>query len=303
MERAADGRGRPRRRGLAGPRGRHPERDRRPRSRAPPGVHPAGRRALGTPVRSAPSAPSTPGSTAPASPTSSSRPAGPRTTTGRARRRGRRHRPAARRRRTSSGRCRRRLVPRSHGLRRPHRASTATGSACSPSSRSSDEHGVASRCVADETWRGGFGAVRAASLYDGTTIDLPLETPAGTPGFDDAGWIAAPEIDVDPSVVRTAHRRRRCARSTSCRWRRVRPDRMRARRRPEHRRLGAPGRAGIGGRPRHRAARRGPRARRATCTPPSLRTAKATDVYVLGRRRRARARAGLHVPRLPVRRA
>ncbi|CCH88402.1 Alpha-L-rhamnosidase [Modestobacter italicus] len=41
----------------------------------------------------------------------------------------------------------------------------------------------------DEHWRGGYGAVRAADLYDGCDIDL-REEPVGwaEAGFDDAGW-------------------------------------------------------------------------------------------------------------------
>ncbi|GAA4359670.1 family 78 glycoside hydrolase catalytic domain [Microbacterium rhizosphaerae] len=53
----------------------------------------------------------------------------------------------------------------------------------------------------DETWRGGFGAVRGASLYDGTTVDL-RETPEGlhSPGFDDSTWIAASVVPADLTV-------------------------------------------------------------------------------------------------------
>jgi alpha-L-rhamnosidase len=41
----------------------------------------------------------------------------------------------------------------------------------------------------DEQWRGGYGAVRAADLYDGCDVDLRKE-PAGwaEAGFDDGGW-------------------------------------------------------------------------------------------------------------------
>lgn len=50
----------------------------------------------------------------------------------------------------------------------------------------------------DASWRGGFGAVRSASIYDGTTIDLS-HTPAGlhAPGFDDSGWVSAEVIEPD----------------------------------------------------------------------------------------------------------
>ncbi|MCI1017137.1 family 78 glycoside hydrolase catalytic domain [Microbacterium sp. C5A9] len=58
------------------------------------------------------------------------------------------------------------------------------------------EHGVL--VSTDTSWRGGFGAVRSASIYDGTAIDLN-HAPAGlhTPGFDDAQWTAAEVIDSD----------------------------------------------------------------------------------------------------------
>jgi alpha-L-rhamnosidase len=52
--------------------------------------------------------------------------------------------------------------------------------------------------VTDESWRGGFGAIRAASIYDGSTVDLTRD--AGDPsvvGFDDAGWQPASVVPVD----------------------------------------------------------------------------------------------------------
>ncbi|WP_460798889.1 family 78 glycoside hydrolase catalytic domain [Microbacterium sp. GXF0217] len=50
----------------------------------------------------------------------------------------------------------------------------------------------------DENWRGGFGAVRSASIYDGTVTDLRLAV-AGVhdPGFDDASWTPASVIETD----------------------------------------------------------------------------------------------------------
>jgi alpha-L-rhamnosidase len=53
----------------------------------------------------------------------------------------------------------------------------------------------------DESWTGGFGAVRSASIYDGTETDF-REEPAGLhePGFDGTGWVAASVIDVDRGV-------------------------------------------------------------------------------------------------------
>ncbi len=53
----------------------------------------------------------------------------------------------------------------------------------------------------DASWRGGFGAVRGASIYDGTTIDL-REAPVGvhTPGYDDSAWVQASVIDADQAL-------------------------------------------------------------------------------------------------------
>jgi len=52
----------------------------------------------------------------------------------------------------------------------------------------------------DETWRGGFGATRSASIYDGTTTDL-REAPVGvhSTDFDDSRWQAAEVIESDLS--------------------------------------------------------------------------------------------------------
>ncbi|MDQ0644182.1 alpha-L-rhamnosidase [Microbacterium murale] len=52
----------------------------------------------------------------------------------------------------------------------------------------------------DETWRGGFGAIRSASIYDGTTTDL-REAPIGVHGadFDDSAWQTAEVIESDLS--------------------------------------------------------------------------------------------------------
>ena len=51
-------------------------------------------------------------------------------------------------------------------------------------------------------WTRSTGAIRSASLYDGTEIDLRDE-PSGwdAPGFDDSNWAPALEIDVDPSLI------------------------------------------------------------------------------------------------------
>ncbi|GAA5087385.1 glycoside hydrolase family 78 protein [Microbacterium yannicii] len=52
----------------------------------------------------------------------------------------------------------------------------------------------------DASWQAGFGALRSASIYDGTVTDLRLHDPAmHEPGFTDAAWVAASVIDVDPA--------------------------------------------------------------------------------------------------------
>ncbi|MDF2575153.1 MAG: hypothetical protein K0S05_2065 [Agromyces sp.] len=52
----------------------------------------------------------------------------------------------------------------------------------------------------DASWQAGFGAVRSASIYDGTVTDLRLDDPAvHDPGFADETWVAASVIDVDPA--------------------------------------------------------------------------------------------------------
>jgi alpha-L-rhamnosidase len=60
--------------------------------------------------------------------------------------------------------------------------------------------------VSDESWRGGTGAVRSASIYDGTSLDLrePTAAIASRTGFDDADWDAAREVPFD--VARLAPR-------------------------------------------------------------------------------------------------
>ncbi|UYO96595.1 glycoside hydrolase family 78 protein [Microbacterium sp. M28] len=50
----------------------------------------------------------------------------------------------------------------------------------------------------DETWRGGFGAVRSASIYDGTVTDLRLRAEGvHEASFDDSGWTPASVIPTD----------------------------------------------------------------------------------------------------------
>ncbi|KAF2418651.1 alpha-L-rhamnosidase [Microbacterium sp. B35-30] len=52
----------------------------------------------------------------------------------------------------------------------------------------------------DASWQAGFGAVRSASIYDGTVTDLRLDDPAvHQPGFAPDGWRAASVIDIDPA--------------------------------------------------------------------------------------------------------
>ncbi|QTX05358.1 alpha-L-rhamnosidase [Agromyces archimandritae] len=54
----------------------------------------------------------------------------------------------------------------------------------------------------DDDWRGGFGAVRAASLYDGTRIDLALAADASITGFDDREWMPVSIVPVQPARFR-----------------------------------------------------------------------------------------------------
>ncbi|MFK4791231.1 family 78 glycoside hydrolase catalytic domain [Microbacterium sp. ZW T5_56] len=53
----------------------------------------------------------------------------------------------------------------------------------------------------DASWRGGFGAVRGASIYDGTEVDFTRALAAvHTPAFDDSAWAGVDVIDHDPEV-------------------------------------------------------------------------------------------------------
>ncbi|WP_127792063.1 family 78 glycoside hydrolase catalytic domain [Agromyces sp. LHK192] len=58
------------------------------------------------------------------------------------------------------------------------------------------------RAGSSADWTTSVGGIRMASLYDGVEIDLRAE-PEGwdEPGFDDAGWHPARTIDVDTAVV------------------------------------------------------------------------------------------------------
>ncbi len=51
-------------------------------------------------------------------------------------------------------------------------------------------------------WRGGFGAVTSASIYDGTDIDLTRDAGAfAEPGFDDAGWTPVDVVPDDRAIL------------------------------------------------------------------------------------------------------
>ena len=53
----------------------------------------------------------------------------------------------------------------------------------------------------DEAWRGGFGAVRSQSIYDGTEVDLRQDPgPVDAPGFDDSGWSPVEVVPVDRAI-------------------------------------------------------------------------------------------------------
>lgn len=52
----------------------------------------------------------------------------------------------------------------------------------------------------DTAWSGGFGAIRSASIYDGTVTDLRLAPDVHSTGFTGDGWVAAEVIDTDLSL-------------------------------------------------------------------------------------------------------
>ena len=136
--------------------------------------------------------------------------------------------------------------------------------------------------VSDRSWRASTAEIRAADLYDGSTIDLRMAQPGwDAPGFDDSGWIAATSVPFDPGLIeqRSAPPVRRIA---------VLPVRLHAGRRgvlaagwrPEHLGLG----------PAHGSRARDDRVvvRHAEVLEPdgalhtlALRSAKATDEYIL----------------------
>ncbi|GAA5202913.1 family 78 glycoside hydrolase catalytic domain [Microbacterium jejuense] len=52
----------------------------------------------------------------------------------------------------------------------------------------------------DASWQAGPGAIRSASIYDGTVTDLRLDDPAvHQPGFSGENWGAASLVDIDPA--------------------------------------------------------------------------------------------------------
>ena len=159
------------------------------------------------------------------------------------------------------------------------------------------------RIVTDESWRATTGEIQSADLYDGS---------AHRPALEHRGWRraglrrsalgAAAVVPFDPRVIepRMAPPVRRSTRSSPAR---TRPAAMAASSstaaRTSRVRSGCVSRA-----------RRGDRVtvRHAEVREPdgslhtrSLRSAKATDTYILADDARDRARAGVHVPRLPVR--
>lgn len=51
----------------------------------------------------------------------------------------------------------------------------------------------------DASWRAGFGALRSASIYDGTVTDLRRHDPRmHEPGYRGDGWVAASVVEIDP---------------------------------------------------------------------------------------------------------
>ncbi|WP_327725575.1 family 78 glycoside hydrolase catalytic domain [Streptomyces europaeiscabiei] len=66
--------------------------------------------------------------------------------------------------------------------------------------------GSAVTVVTDENWRGGYGDLRAADLYDGCERDLRQE-PHGwqLPGFDDHGWERAAALALPTGLTQRTH--------------------------------------------------------------------------------------------------
>jgi alpha-L-rhamnosidase len=54
----------------------------------------------------------------------------------------------------------------------------------------------------DADWRGSTGEVRSADLYDGSTIDFRRRQPGwDRPGFDDAGWVDVATVPFEATIV------------------------------------------------------------------------------------------------------
>jgi alpha-L-rhamnosidase len=54
----------------------------------------------------------------------------------------------------------------------------------------------------DQSWRAATGEVRSADLYDGCAVDLRHRQPGwDRPGFDDSGWAPVAVVPVDPAIL------------------------------------------------------------------------------------------------------
>jgi alpha-L-rhamnosidase len=55
----------------------------------------------------------------------------------------------------------------------------------------------------DATWRASTGEIRSADLYDGCAVDLRHRRPGwDRPGYDDSGWTPAAVVPLDPAILR-----------------------------------------------------------------------------------------------------
>ncbi|WP_165216787.1 alpha-L-rhamnosidase [Schaalia sp. ZJ1691] len=62
-------------------------------------------------------------------------------------------------------------------------------------------NGEALTLITDQTWHGGFGAIQSASIYDGTMIDLRKDTgDPSLPGFNETEWAPVCIIDSDRRI-------------------------------------------------------------------------------------------------------
>ncbi len=54
----------------------------------------------------------------------------------------------------------------------------------------------------DESWRAATGEIRSADLYDGCAVDLRHRRPGwDRPGFDDSGWARVAVVPLDPAIL------------------------------------------------------------------------------------------------------